>query len=291
GKTPLVIWLCNFLKEKNINCAILTRGYKSIQDPESKTQNYSDEPALLKKACGGAKVIVNPDRVQGAQRAINEFTAEVLVLDDGFQHRRLHRDLDILTIDATNPFGYGKILPAGLLREPLSGLKRPGTVVLTRCNQVGEDKLAETEQEIKSINSDVKIARSIHQPICAKSSNEQVINIEELKKKRVFAFCGIGNPESFLNTINQIQLDLVGSKTFNDHHFYTNEDLSEIYRLTSDSGADILLTTQKDWTKISLLETTTKGETIAYLQIEFKFLTGEGEFKQLIEKALEVKIP
>ncbi|MBA7659846.1 Tetraacyldisaccharide 4'-kinase [subsurface metagenome] len=121
GKTPLTIWLCNLLREKNVDCAVLTRGYKT-------TQNYYDEPAVLAEACPHAKVIINPDRVAAARQAINKFGVNVLIMDDGFQHRRLARDLDIVTIDAMRPLGYDKMLPAGLLREPVAALKRADAV-------------------------------------------------------------------------------------------------------------------------------------------------------------------
>jgi len=124
GKTPLVIWLYNLLRQKNYGCAILTRGYKATQNSKHKTQNYFDEPAILAETCPKAKVIVNPDRVASAAAAVNKFGANVLIMDDGFQHRRLGRDLDIVTIDAMCPFGYGKLLPAGLLREPATALKK-----------------------------------------------------------------------------------------------------------------------------------------------------------------------
>ena len=134
GKTPLVIWLCRFLAQKDFSCAILTRGYKaafSIQRSNIRVQDYKDELAMLAENCPQAKIVVNSDRVAGAIRAINEFEARILIMDDGFQHRRLARDLDIVMIDATQPFGYGRLLPAGLLREPISSLKRADVVVIT----------------------------------------------------------------------------------------------------------------------------------------------------------------
>ena len=106
GKTPLVIWLCNLLREENINCAILTRGYKAAT-------GENDEPGMLAKNCPGTAVVVNPDRLAGAIEAVKKHRAQVLIMDDGFQHRQLHRDIDIVTIDAMLPFGYGKCcLPA-----------------------------------------------------------------------------------------------------------------------------------------------------------------------------------
>jgi len=139
GKTPLVVWLCNLITQnsklntQNCKFAILTRGYKARTQENA---DLKDEIAILAESCPEAQVIVNPDRVAGAAEAIEKHAAKVLIMDDGFQHRRLARNLDIAAIDATQPFGYGRMLPAGLLREPVSSLNRAGAVVITRCDQV-----------------------------------------------------------------------------------------------------------------------------------------------------------
>ncbi len=283
GKTPLTIWLCNLLREKNVNCAVLTRGYKT-------TQNYYDEPAVLAEACPHAKVIVNPDRVAGANEAVNKIGAKILIMDDGFQHRRLARNLDIVTIDATCPFGYDKMLPAGLLREPAVALKRADAVVITRCNQAGEDELAELEKKLQLVNPDAIIARSMHRPVYAKSIDGDQISIDELKDKRVLAFCGIGNPQAFFNTVNGLGCNTVGSETYDDHYWYTDDCLADIYEQAGHLKADLILTTQKDWTKITQLAPVKKDIPLAYLAIELKFISGEDKITQLIEDALAGKI-
>lgn len=290
GKTPLVIWLYKFLQQKNVNCAILTRGYKAIQNSKLKTQNYIDEPAILTESCPNAKVIVNPDRVAGADVAINKFNADVLILDDGFQHRRLARNIDIVTIDSTRPFGYGKVLPAGLLREPLRSLDRADAVVLTRCAQTSEAELTKLEDKLRLINPNIIIARSIHAPICAKIKNGEEISIDKLKDKKIFAFCGIGNPDAFLNTIKKIKANLISSKVYNDHHRYTGADITYICENARNLQADCILTTQKDWTKISSLTLPQIDIPFAYLTIELKLTADEGRLKQLIEDALAGKI-
>jgi tetraacyldisaccharide 4'-kinase len=279
GKTPLVIWLSNSLRQKGIKCAILTRGYKT---GESK---LSDEPAILAKNCPAAKVVVKADRVVGAAEAIDKFGATVLVMDDGFQHRRLSRDLNIVTIDATGPFGYGKILPAGLLREPVASLKRAHAVVITRCDQTTEPALKELEQTLYSINPDMVIARSTHMPVCAKAIERKEISLEELKDRKVFAFCGIGNPNAFLATINKLGINPVGSRIFNDHHHYMDECLADIYEEARYLGADLVLTTEKDWTKTAL-PARIKDILFAYLAIEIRFLTGEEQLRRLIQDTL-----
>ena len=284
GKTPLVIWLYNLLRERNIHCAILTRGYKA-------TQNYEDEPAILTKSCPEARVIVNPDRVTGAAEAVNDFDAKVLIMDDGFQHRRLARDLDIVVIDATCPFGYGKILPAGLLREPVTSLKRADAAVITRCDQRTEAQLAQLEKELQRINPDMIIAKSIHKPICAKSMVGEENSIEELKGKKIFAFCGIGNPDAFLDTIKELGTNLVGSKVYNDHYHYGDKCLADIYEQARHLKADLILTTQKDWFSAQYAIRNTQYEIpLAYLAIELKFTAGGDKLKVLIGDTLAGKI-
>ena len=150
GKTPLVVWLCKRLQSKGLRVAVLTRGYRATnQKSEIGNQEYSDEPAVLTARCPDVSVVVNPVRVAGARQAIGEHDAEVLILDDGFQHRRLARDIDIVTIDATSPFGYGRLLPAGLLREPVAGLRRAHAAVITRCDQISEERLAQIVRQLR----------------------------------------------------------------------------------------------------------------------------------------------
>ena len=211
-------------------------------------------------------------------------------MDDGFQHRRLHRDLDIVTIDATCPFGYDRLLPAGLLREPVSTLHRANGVVLTHCDQVSESELNRIESRIRTTNPQILLARSIHAPTSARSVDGSQINLDRLKHKRVFAFCGIGNPEAFLRTIQHIGADVVGSAIYNDHHHYTDLCVTEIVRQAGNANADFILTTQKDWTKIRSLLPAHHTVPFAYLVIQIAFLAGEDQLKRLIEEAIAGRI-
>jgi len=296
GKTPLVIWAAKLLEGKNIPVAILTRGYKT------KKEKFSDEPAILAKSCPKATVIINPNRVAAATKAINNFGTKALILDDGFQHRRLARDIDIVTIDAMRPFGHRKLLPAGLLREPLTALKRAHAVVITRANQVSQSQLTQLLARLKDINPDMIIASAIHAPVCANSMHEKQIELKQMECKKVFAFCGIGNPDAFFSTIEELKINIAGSKVYNDHHRYTTQDIAEIYAQARNLGADMILSTQKDWTKTILLippkapnlpkaePSEQKDITFAYLQIELRFNTEEDKITRLIDSTLKGKI-
>jgi tetraacyldisaccharide 4'-kinase len=282
GKTPLVIWLCNLLREENINCAILTRGYKAVT-------GENDEPGMLAKNCPGTAVVVNPDRLAGAIEAVKKHRTQVLIMDDGFQHRRLHRDIDIVTIDAMLPFGYGKMLPAGLLREPVSALKRAQAVIITRCDLVSRNDMSGLTATISRINPRMIVAQTIHSPVCATSSRRQ-IPLEELKDKKVYAFCGIANPEAFLATVGLVGVNIAGSKIYDDHHSYTAGDIERIYRDAAQSGAEMILTTEKDYNKIGLPDSSTVLE-LAYLAVRLQFVDGADRIRELIKRSLSGKIP
>jgi len=298
GKTPLVIWLANMLSRMDLKCFVLTRGYK--QGKGDKVQGTStDEPAIISQSCPQGEVIVNPDRFAAASKVLSEnksaienrFSKVAFVMDDGFQHRQLSRDLDILTIDATCPFGFGKLLPAGLLREPLNAVKRADAIVLTRTDLVSKSELAQIEEKIKALaaNPDILIAKSNHFPVCAKTSDETEIGLDEIGNKKVFAFCGIGNPESFFDTIKICGCKLVGTKIYDDHHKYSKGDIAEIYDYAAQLNADLILTTQKDFTKCSF-DLQKQKIKLAFLLIELRFIVGQDKLRNLINNTLTGKI-
>jgi len=285
GKTPLVVWLCRHVREKGLGCAILTRGYKTQKG------EMSDEPALLAAQCPNVPVVVNPDRMAGAAEAINHHGAQVLVMDDGFQHRRLARDLDIIAIDATNPFGYGRVLPAGLLREPITGLERAHAAVLTRCDQVSDATLAEIEDRIREVNRNLVVVRSNHSPVAIRTASETEIPLDQMQGERVFAFCGIGNPQAFFRTLSNLGADIVGTGVFDDHYRYTAQDMQTIREQARSRKADLALTTQKDWTKITQTEIPGPPPLLAYLAIDLKITAGGESLTALIDRVLGGRIP
>ncbi len=277
GKTPLVIWLCGYLRGKGLHSSILTRGYKTQPD------QITDEPALLAKACPGTDVIVNANRVAGARKAISVHRAQVLVMDDGFQHRRLKRDLDIVAVDATCPFGYGRVLPAGLLREPKGGLSRADAVIITRFDQADAEQMQQLEQQIQQISPSIPIAKAVHRHTHAATYQNAKFDMEELRSKKILAFCGIGNPNAFFRCLEQNGLSLADTQIFDDHHPYTQDEMKQIFERARSCGAEMILCTQKDWVKSALLSPEEEDVVFAYLAMELDFIEGFDKITPLID--------
>jgi tetraacyldisaccharide 4'-kinase len=285
GKTPLVAWLCRYLTQnrpqRSLRCAILTRGYKNHD-------TQTDETALLKKNCD-VHIIVNPNRVEGAHHAIALDFVDVLIMDDGLQHRRLCRDLDIIAIDATNPFGYNRLLPAGLLREPISALKRAQCAIITRCDQVPLSELDRLETTLASTNPHLVLARSIHAPNKIFYLDGSETTVQALKGKRLFAFCGIGNPNAFFSTVRQAGATIAGTRVFNDHYHCTLSDIDNLHRQALEADAEMLLTTEKNFFDVQNAQITPYLPT-GYLSVDLAFISGEDRVKELIETSLDGKI-
>jgi tetraacyldisaccharide 4'-kinase len=188
------------------------------------------------------------------------------------------------------PFGYNRMLPAGLLREPVTALKRAQAAVLTRCDLVSKDDLTKLEETIHGINPNMVVARTIHAPVCARTEGNKQIPLEQLKTKKVFAFCGIANPDAFFATISRLGVNLVGSKIYDDHHNYTARDANEIYRDAAQSKAELILTTEKDFDKIDPPIDNTSGLVLGYLAVKLQFVEGQDCISRLIEQSLAGKI-
>jgi tetraacyldisaccharide 4'-kinase len=265
GKTPLVEWVCRVVAgETGKKVCVLTRGYGRANpqaqvvvsnmtqllagEPES-----GDEPYLLaKNLIGIAAVISNPDRLAAGKWAIKNLGSEVFVLDDGFQHLRLTRQLDIVTVDATNPWGGGSVLPYGRLREPLTGLSRADCVVITRTELI--DNLSETKDAVQRLAGAMPVFTSRMVISGIRSLAGQGLDKKSLPAQPIAAFCGVGNPESFFNQLRHEGHLPVFTRTFADHHNYNQSDLDRLVKDAIAHGATALLTTAKDAIKLSTLE-------------------------------------
>jgi tetraacyldisaccharide 4'-kinase len=203
-----------------------------------------DEPALLARQLPGIRVVVGRDRVKGARKAIDECQCNVLILDDGFQHRRIQRDLDVVLIDASNPWGNGYTLPAGPLREPVSCVKRAHAIVVSRTNEIPDWKsIYHKRRWIGSIGVFPSIHRSLEW-IQLPDGNSHPLDY--LKGKRVLACVGIGNPDSFQHSLSCLGLTVVKVMIFPDHHWFRDTDLKRIASEGEKAKIDALVMTEKD---------------------------------------------
>lgn len=253
GKTPLVEWVARTVAATGKKVCILTRGYgrdnpdRRIVVSDGTTvfaspSEAGDEPFLLAtNLLGIAAVVVDADRVAAGREAIASFDTDCFVMDDGFQHLRLERDLNIVTIDATNPWGGGHLLPYGRLREPVSGLSRADCVVITRTDQ--STGIPVLDEKVRLLTGNAPIFHLRMRVMRIKQLN----NAPEVIQPPVAAFCAVGNPRSFFN---QIPNDLVLKKTFPDHHRYTQRDLDSLTDDAKRAGARSLITTAKDAVKL-----------------------------------------
>jgi tetraacyldisaccharide 4'-kinase len=242
GKTPVVRWLAQRLQSANQHPVVLLRGYKST------AQGRSDEQEVL--ASAGLNVIANPNRVHGAADALaKNLQPSVFILDDGMQHRRARRNFELVLINATEPFGYARVFPRGLLREPLSGLKRADAVLLTHADEVTPGEIDAITFTIRKYHKRVPIYNCNH-VITGLRSDSGLQPIESLSGKNYFAFCGIGSPASFFWRLGHWGGTSVGTHTFDDHHDYTAADIEQLANAAKTAGAEMMITTTKDWVKV-----------------------------------------
>ena len=278
GKTPVVRWLAERLRERGRHVAILSRGYKAAPGTFGDEQRMLD--AMLNGGAGRAAPGVRPGprcacsptptATPPARRPLRQHPeTDVILLDDGFQHRRLARDLDLVLIRATEPFGFGHVLPRGLLREPLAGLRRAGAFVLTHADAVTAGEREWIEGELRRRHPGAPIYAAVHAPVALRAApvgsagNDPAragggnvgteVPLDRLAPARVFAFCGIGNPGGFERELRGLCRQYAGHRWFPDHHAYSAADLREVRSAAARAGADVLVTTEKDWVKLAPL--------------------------------------
>ena len=246
GKTPVVALIVELLVQLERRPAIISRGYRSV-DGEA-----NDEKRVLERLCPGIPHEQNRSRFQAAESVLQKSARDIIVMDDGFQHRQLHRDFDIVLIDATNPFGYGSLLPRGLLREPLSALRRADLVLITRADMVAEQALVSIAQKVAHSAPSLvdRIFRIAFQPTGFINGAGQRFAMRDLVGQPVILVSGIGNPEAFESLCERCGLSIVGTHWFPDHHHYSSDDLAALKRLQNKLGAACVVTTLKDLVKI-----------------------------------------
>lgn len=242
GKTPFVIMLANFLSERGFRPGILLRGYRGAPG------QGSDEALLYRRACPGAVVATGADRTASAARA-SAAGADVFLLDDGFQHLRVRRDLDLVLVDALSPWGGGNTIPGGLLREPRSALEQAGIVVVTRSDQCGSRRLEELRKEIAALTRPgTPVFTARHEPTGLRTLAGEDMPLSRLSGRRVAALAGIARPEAFVATLRGIGAEVVAEYAEKDHEAFSPEFLRQALEGAAAQDA-VVVTTEKDWVK------------------------------------------
>jgi tetraacyldisaccharide 4'-kinase len=258
--------------------ALVSRGYGS------RPGNPNDEAQELSIWLPGIAHVQNPDRVAAARQAIDDHGATCIVLDDGFQHRRLRRDLDVVLIDATCPFGHDRLLPRGLLREPAAALARADLVILTRVDQAGADATREIRDRISTFVPSERVAEVVFAPDHLFLAGGERSELEAIRGARVVGFCGIGNPEAFRRTLDDLEADVAEFLVWPDHHHYTVADMRRLEKALVGSTAVMLMCTMKDLVKVQRLPL--PAVPLRAVVIAPRFICGEEVVRRCLDDTL-----
>ncbi|HOP75412.1 MAG TPA: tetraacyldisaccharide 4'-kinase [Bacillota bacterium] len=296
GKTPTTVALARILTEKGKHPAILTRGYGGSMQEQGiiftdrelsglSPEFTGDEPYLMAQLLPGIPIVVGRDRVAMAYRALEEYPdIDLFLLDDGFQYWKLERDLDIVLIDALNPFDNGYVIPRGLLREPLTALKRADVIILTRWNQVTEESNRQLITKICCYNSKAPVIR-------AETDNSTFIplfsdgeTIAFTKAKPVAVVTAIGNPEQFKRAVAEAGVSVAFYQTFPDHHFWSDEEIQVLIEQLHQHNLQLLVTTAKDGVKLGRFKDLFREANIGcyILTLEFRFPQGVDGLEKIL---------
>jgi tetraacyldisaccharide 4'-kinase len=260
GKTPLVIWLARFLLEEGWRVGVVSRGYKGKETEKvlvvSDGRNIlagsdisGDEPQLLAKRLPGIPVLCSTKRALAAEVAVEEFRCEVVILDDGFQHRFVARNLDIVMLDSRYPFGDGFLFPRGILREQTTALKRAQVLVLSRFD--GSKQAEQSHKNLVGQWPDKTVVKAAHRATrLFGATTQRELPLSSVKNKRLAAFAGIGKPDDFFRTVRDLGADLVHTTALPDHHPLTVELLASLLEEASAQKPELWLTTEKDWVRL-----------------------------------------
>ncbi|MBX2851185.1 MAG: tetraacyldisaccharide 4'-kinase [Phycisphaeraceae bacterium] len=281
GKTPMVGWVVERLLKQGHRPCILLRGYRGGDEAIEHQQRWG----------GSVRVEPNPDRVVAAKTALEDDPSiTCFVLDDGFQHRRAQRDLDLVLIDATNPWGYGHLLPRGLMREPKSAIKRADHVVVTRSDLVPPEGLKQIDRQVETVTGKPPIAHAEHTWVGLVDAAGEVHDLTILNAMNVMGVVGIGNPAAFEATLTEHSGQVLHCEAQPDHHGYTRKQLLRFMDLATTAGAQAIVTTEKDWVKwASLLEDESVGVPIYRSALAMRFRDGGEELAGLLGRLIRAR--
>lgn len=280
GKTPAVAFLARWFRQRDVRVAIVSRGYGALDD------GRNDEAKELERKLPDVPHLQNPDRYAATLVATEELESQLVLLDDGFQHRHLHRDLNIVMLDALDPWGYGYLLPRGLLREPIRSLKRVDVVMVSRADQVPVQRLAELRTQVQRYAPNAAWVETMHQPQDLQNDLGDTQPLAWLAGKKVVAFCGLGNPRGFLKTLESTQAHVVHFERFPDHHPFRGDDILRLEQLAKTHQADALVCTAKDLPKIGMIDL--GGCPIWSIEIAIHIIAGLEPLEERLQKLLAI---
>jgi tetraacyldisaccharide 4'-kinase len=295
GKTPFVAMLAGWADRRGSKAAILSRGYKGKRTTDSivvsdgtrvlaSVDEVGDESLLLAKKLSSIPVLVSKKRCAAGDLAIRRFGSEILLLDDGYQHLSLHRDLNILLIDAKREFGNGFLLPRGPLREPLEEIRRSDLIVITKCTTDCTGDSLDSLLQRKFPGKPVYRSRHLPDQIVFPVSGE-TYSPEFVASKKLVAFTGLAHPGDFLEMLESLGAQVAHFEAFPDHHLFSQHEFKNLVSRKKALGADFLLTTEKDWVRI---DGRVKVDVdIAVLKIRVGLLSDSDAFFEMIMKGIE----
>jgi tetraacyldisaccharide 4'-kinase len=294
GKTTTVRWLVRRLQGMGAAPAVLSYGYRSdAEDPvtvvadrddiRAPVELTGDEPQLLARSLPGVPILAGRKRVLSARRACEEFDASVCVLDDAFQYWRLEKELEILLVNATEPFGNGHLLPRGELREPLWGIRRAHAAILTHAAWKDEAERRRLRERLRELHPGLVIAEARHRPLRLRDhAAGSEVPVEELGRGSWLALSALGQPESFERTLSELGAREAVPARFKDHHRYTEEELAALAGRVRTEGLAGIVTTEKDGVKIP--PGWLKGVPCRVVEIDLEFLSGQDEIERLLRE-------
>ena len=309
GKTPTAQKLARDIRDMGYRVVILNRGYRAkwhgevgiVSDGQHLHMDAAeagDEAYMLAKHLPNVPVLIGAQRALTGQYAIEHFGAEVAILDDGYQHWQLVRDMDILLVDAVNVFGNGHLLPRGTLRESMSHISRADVCLMTKVDQAAEGSCEYIRETVHKYNDKAQIVESIHQPRCFIPLADWYVdlagpgvNVNNIKDKRVMAVSAIGNPASFERTLKDLGAIIIESLRYPDHHEYTMAEMQDVLQQADAQGAESIVITEKDAVKIPLEVARENWSIPIYvICVEVKFKSGASEFQAELKRRLEEKL-
>jgi tetraacyldisaccharide 4'-kinase len=296
NKTPFTLFLSNLLKKENKKVAVLMRGYKGKLENEGGLLNkssikkqvcdFGDEAVLLINGNPDLDIIVGKKRSRNLEKFYHQINSDVVLLDDGFQHLAIKRDLDIVLLDSTMDLSKYKTFPVGYLREGFGALSEADVIVYSRCDQVDLEKLKALKSLILPFlrHSVIHVETALSPMGIFNEKRQLVLDLSSLAGKKVFAFCGIANPDTFFSSLEKLGAKVEKKFIFKDHHFFSDKELARMLK-EGESKDTIFLTTEKDFVRIS---ETFKNGRIFYLGAEIKVLKGFEELERKIKSLLYI---